>query len=180
MATRLFLGIDPGVHGAVACFHSRRGLKPPEIIDTPNLKVNKKTISDISGMADLIAKYNPDLYSNLEVFVIIEHVHAMPGQGVVSTGNLLKNFGIWLGLLAGITSEKFRYVEISPVKWKKHYDLLKLPKEAAIERAMEYWPGIDLLRPTPKGKKKKPAHDRADAALMAGFVRENYRSLFKL
>ena len=138
------------------------------------------TTTDAIAMAGLLEKYNPAAYRSVEIFAAIENVHAFPGQGAVSTGNLLKNFGIWLGLLSAMRSERFRFVEVSPMKWKKHYNLIGQPKEQAIELAEELWPGIDLLRPTPKGAKRKPAHDRADAALLAGFLRENYETLFKL
>ena len=55
---------------------------------------------------------------------IIEQVHSMPRDGVVSAFSFGRNYGTWLGILAALDIST---VHVSPQKWQKYYG--KLPKE---------------------------------------------------
>jgi len=174
---KLFLGIDPGLHGALACFSTIRGRRSPDIFDTPYLLKNKKKHSDVRGMAEILQKYNPELFVDVRVYAAIEEVHTMPKQGVSSSGKFMHNFGIWLGLLECLWGGNFDYRTVTPQQWKKYYGLNGKPKDMALDVAKELWPGIDLLRPTPGGTKLNPCVDRADAALIANYIREQHKTM---
>jgi crossover junction endodeoxyribonuclease RuvC len=81
----------------------------------------------------------------------------MPKQGVASSFDFGKSYGIVLGVLAGA---RVHVEHVSPQRWKR---AMRLPadKEACRLRAIDRWPGQSHLF-----KLKKHA-DRAEAALIA-------------
>lgn len=88
----IFLGIDPGLDGGVA------------IIDDDGLLTLYKTPViggkeyDIRGMSEILEKGT----TARSAFAVIENQISMPGQGLTSTLQTGKGFGIWLGLLSGL------------------------------------------------------------------------------
>ena len=112
-------------------------------------------------MADLI-----DMISSKNTTAIIEKVHSMPKQGVVSTFKFGNNFGQWQGILSSMC---IPYIEVSPQKWMKMYQ--PLPKEKGDRKrklkeiAIEYHPEI------------KVTLDTADAIVMAYYLKETNENL---
>jgi crossover junction endodeoxyribonuclease RuvC len=95
--------------------------------------------------------------------VVIEAVHAMPGQGVVSMFNFGQAFGIAQG--AVWTSCNLPVTFVSPQKWQNYYRAaFNVPKGEQFDSrtiAVHLFPEqMDLFR-------RKKDHNTADAALMA-------------
>ena len=100
--------------------------------------------------------------------VIIEQVSAMPGQGVTS----MFNFGQSYGVLKGIFSAMQIPMDfVSPVKWKKYYNLINTQKDSSRTKAIEFFPYISA-----KLSRKKDAN-KADAILIASFYYQNQKKL---
>lgn len=93
-------------------------------------------------------------------FCVVEHVGAMPGQGVSSCFSFGRNFGFILGLL---TAFRIPYELVRPQKWKREFSCTS-DKNTSIEVAQRLYPGVDLRR-TPKCV--KPHDGICEALLMA-------------
>jgi crossover junction endodeoxyribonuclease RuvC len=93
---------------------------------------------------------------------VIEHVSAMPGQGVVSMFSFGQNFGWWLGMLEAFNVPT---ILVRPQAWQK---ALGVPKKAAktdkpsLDVARRLFPSVDLHR--------KKDHGKADALLLAYYA----------
>ncbi len=99
------VGIDPGKKGGAALLEVGTG----ELIDCFPFRTLDMAAD---GFAEWRAKYSI-------VQVLIEHVHAYPGQGVVSAFTFGDNFGGWKGILAAnkYRGQKLKFVE--PRTWQK-------------------------------------------------------------
>jgi crossover junction endodeoxyribonuclease RuvC len=157
------VGIDPGASGAVAIIKSDGSVI---FWDTPvvQIKSGKKTRTEMN--AALAAMILSDLRDEKDsVFVTIEKVGAMPGQGVTSMFSFGKNFGTWLGILAAL---KLPYQQVSPISWKKReMAYMGKDKDASRVKAMQLFPNAqrDLYL--------KKHHGRADALLLADYGRKS-------
>lgn len=147
-----FIGIDPGVSGAIASI-SPTGI---QFIDCPIIKVSGKTKPNPTLMASELKRLITS-----DSIIIIEAVHALPGQGVTSMFSFGMGYGVWLGIIAALAVP----VEfVSPQTWKKHYSLGS-DKEASRGKALQLFPSqADEL-------KLKKHHGRAEALLLAEFLR---------
>ena len=74
---------------------------------------------------------------NQDVRVVIEHVSAMPGQGVTSMFNFGQSFGIIKGICAAMQLSMYF---VRPAKWKKYFNLINSEKDASRTRAIEIFP----------------------------------------
>jgi len=158
MKTDYIIGMDPGYGGAFATLHYE---KLYAVLDMPIIKVNGKTRLNIPA----IKIYLQEMHSD-SVTVIIEDVHAMPGQGVTS----MFNFGFQLGALhAVVVGMGWNLETATPQSWKKEFGLIGRDKEAALGKAISLFPEWrhDFARKKDIG--------RADAALIAyyGYLRSN-------
>ena len=149
------IGIDPGFKGGVALFEDKKCLEafPMPLYETEN---GKNTVD-----CKLLSKYIRE--NNVEI-IIIELVHTMPGQGVASSGNFMKNFGKILGMAEGLG---IKTILISPQKWKKLLlkdDYVHDMKQGAIDFCQKLFPHISLL-PT---KRSKVPHDGISDAVCIG------------
>ncbi len=161
MASKTFIGIDPGLTGAVAIIKENDIL----LIDTPVLTVQSgkgnKRVLDVHGMADLLREHE-----GTDCMVLLEKVHAMPKQGVTSMFTFGQGYGIWQGLLV---YGQLPHDLITPQAWKKAM-LAGAPKEkdAARIKAMNLFPQVaDQLR-------RKKDIGRADALLIAECCRRTH------
>lgn len=102
-----------------------------------------------------------------EYLVMMEHVHAMPGQGSVSMFNFGVNYGILQGLLAGL---QMLYKEVTPGVWKGHFHL-DSDKAKSIELARNLYPTANLKR---TDKSRTLDHNRAEALLIAEYSRQMF------
>ena len=82
----------------------------------------------------------------------------MPGQGVTSMFNFGQSFGVIKGICAAL-GLPIHFVR--PMKWKKHFNLIKTNKDASRTKVIEIYPEISS-----KLHRKKDSN-RADAILIA-------------
>jgi hypothetical protein len=148
----MYIGIDPGLSGALAIIDHAGALVA--LTDTPTLtlKVARgvKQFYDVPGMCGLLVPY-----AGAGLHVIIEEAQAMPGQGVRSMFTTGYGYGLWLGILAAL---QVPYTPVRPSIWKRSLGLGK-DKEASRLRAMQLYPSADL--------RLRKHHGRAEALLLA-------------
>ena len=155
----IIIGIDPGVSGAICILTDG---KITEIYEMPTMIDGKKNKKQVNG-AEVTNIINKELVNEKDVNVVIEHVSAMPGQGVTSMFNFGQSFGVLKGICAAL---KLPVHFIRPVKWKKHFNLINTEKDASRTKVIEVFPYISS-----KISKKKDAN-KADAILIARFFHE--------
>ena len=155
----IIIGIDPGVSGAICILTDG---KITEIYEMPTMIDGKKNKKQVNG-AEVTNIINKELVNEKDINVVIEHVSAMPGQGVTSMFNFGQSFGVLKGICAAL---KLPVHFIRPVKWKKHFNLINTEKDASRTRVIEVFPYISS-----KISKKKDAN-KADAILIARFFHE--------
>ena len=115
----VILGIDPGLHGALAFVELVGGTPRVEVVDMPIVakQVNgmRRSRIDKPALADLIASRVHTLRC-----VVIEDVHALPKDGPVQAFT----FGYGLGLLHGICQVyDLSVINVPPGLWKSKYGL---------------------------------------------------------
>ena len=166
---RFFIGIDPGMQGAVAMIDSRGNVV--SVQDTPVLIVKKgkgsRTKYVESQMATILNNMRFTSGVPGEIEAIIENVHAMPKQGVTSSFSFGVGFGIWIGILAAL---RIPYRKVEPTVWKKAVGISAgSSKNASIIRAQQMFPGVSFR----KDKGRVDTLDgRADALLLAEYLRK--------
>ncbi len=155
----LFIGIDPGFDGAVAVLDDDGPVVA--VCDTPTLVVTgagdkSKRVYNVSAMLDILAPY-----AGIPARVMLEQVHAMPGQGVRSMFVFGEGLGLWQGILAAL---QIPYEMVPPRRWQSILlHGMGKGKDAARVKAMRLFPTVDLSL-------KKHA-GRADAILLAEYSR---------
>ena len=155
----IIIGIDPGVSGAICILTNG---KITEIYEMPTMIDGKKNKKQVNG-AEVTNIINKELVNEKDINVVIEHVSAMPGQGVTSMFNFGQSFGVLKGICAAL---KLPVHFIRPVKWKKYFNLINTEKDASRTKVIEVFPYISS-----KISKKKDAN-KADAILIARFFHE--------
>lgn len=141
----IYIGIDPGKTGALAIIH-------------------KDQIK--------IAPYDPRVYiAALNTFACrddsiccLEHVSAMPGQGVTSMFHFGENFGWIQGVLEAFG---IRYELVRPQKWKKEFSITG-NKNSSIAVCKRLFPDVSLRR---TDKCRKDDDNMAEALLLAEYAR---------
>lgn len=166
--THVYMGIDPGLTGAVASFCLG---EEPLVEDTPVGTVGSKRKQKKQylphEMADLICDHFirltglPFSMAPRHMSVAIEAVHAMPGQGVTSTYSIGLGMGLWLGILSTLGVP---YELVTPQRWKQvMMHGMQKEKEASRLRAQQLFPQL-------RGQLNlKKHHGRADALLIAQY-----------
>lgn len=125
-------GIDPGTKGGWAVLDCTLEPRIHAVGRMPVLKLGSKTIVDAQTLHNRISAAN--------AFIVIEQVHAMPGQGVSSTFT----FGAAYGAAHAVAQLAARRVErVTPQTWKKHFQI-GADKRAALDRAATTLP-TDLM-----------------------------------
>ena len=160
----LIIGIDPGIKGAICILKDGNIL---DVFDMPIMPVGKKNKSQVNGsqIYNEIQKaiLNED---KKDIKVVIEQVSAMPGQGVTSMFNFGQSFGVLKGIFSAM---QIPMDFVSPVKWKKYYNLINTHKDSSRTKAIEFFPYISS-----KLSRKKDAN-KADAILIASFYYQNQK-----
>ena len=153
-----YIGIDPGQTGGLALVGAQGGLH--EVIRMPAID------SEVDGasVARKIKSWSGYPQGEDDVKVIIEQVHAMPGQGVSSTFKFGKSFGIIIGCVQTLGLPLHR---VTPQKWKKEFVLIGKDKDASRHTATEMWPHLA------QEWKFKKDNGLTDAALLAEYGRRN-------
>ena len=155
----IIIGIDPGINGAISIIENKKIL---EVYDTPTMidgKKNKRQINSAQVTNIIKERLNKDK----EVVVVVEQVHAMPGQGVTSMFNFGQSFGVIKGICAALSLPIYF---VRPSKWKKYFNLIKTNKDASRTKVIEAYPEISS-----KLHRKKDSN-RADAILIALYFQD--------
>ena len=160
----LIIGIDPGISGAI-CFFENGEIK--DIIDMPVMAEGKKNKRQVNGSQlynEIVIRIKK--FSKNDIFVVVEQVSAMPGQGVTSMFNFGQSFGVIKGICSAM---QLPIYFVRPAKWKKHFNLLKTEKDASRSKVIEIFPYISS-----KLSRKKDSN-KADAILLASYFENNYK-----
>ena len=169
----IIFGIDPGVSGAICVLKDRKVINVHEMPTMIDGKKNKKQVNGAEVTNIFLQEINNLKSSEGEstdkdkfeesVKVVVEHVTAMPGQGVTSMFNFGQSFGVIKGICAAL---KLPIYFVRPTKWKKHFNLIKTNKDASRTKVIEIYPNISS-----KLSRKKDSN-KADAILIARYFNE--------
>lgn len=164
----IYLGIDPGKHGAVVVLDADGALLSWHDTPTRTTGYTAAGTEQIAqcelGTAEMLRGIvGAALKSGLDVRAAIERVGAMPHEGAVGAFSFGQSVGIWLGVLAALGVP---CVGVAPATW--HRQMLSgaigpRPKDRSIAVARLRWPTMPLNR--------KADADRADAAHIADWGR---------
>ncbi|MDC3014857.1 crossover junction endodeoxyribonuclease [Candidatus Pelagibacter sp.] len=160
----LIIGIDPGISGSICFLDNGKIL---DVIEMPIMTDGKKNKKQVNGsqVYNEITKRIKQFEKN-QIRVVIEHVSAMPGQGVTSMFNFGQSFGILKGIC---TAMQLPMYFVRPAKWKKYFNLLNSEKDASRTRAIEIFPYFSSQL------SRKKDSNKADAILIASFYYETYK-----
>ena len=160
----LIIGIDPGISGSICFLDNGKIL---DVIEMPIMTDGKKNKKQINGsqVYNEISERIKQFEKN-QIRVVIEHVSAMPGQGVTSMFNFGQSFGILKGIC---TAMQLPMYFVRPAKWKKYFNLLNSEKDASRTRAIEIFPYFSSQL------SRKKDSNKADAILIASFYHETYK-----
>ena len=149
-ADTVYVGIDPGSKGAIAVIAG-------DLILIEDMPTAEKAL-------EIFRKPQP-----WDCRVALEQVHPLPGQSCIASFTYGQNF-----LLAFLISLWYNSnpVMVSPMRWKKYYGLKKEPNETkteykrkSVEKARELFPqATELLKYSKDG--------RAEALLIANWLKE--------
>ena len=149
----IYIGVDPGKNGGIACISD-----------------DKNSCEAFPYSDDVLINYLGFVYTQGwqgSVICYLEHVHAMPKQGVSSTFKFGVNFGFIQGVLKAYG---IPYELVPPQKWKKEFSVTS-DKNTSIEVAKRLFPQVNL-KATARCKKD---HDGiAEALLIAEYGRRHY------
>jgi len=161
---KYYLGIDPGLSGALAFYDPLNDEMQVFDMPTHDIETNnsKRRKIDLHGLASLTRKFAPDLNR-----AIIEDVGAMPGQGVTS----MFSFGFSAGCAQmALAAMQIRFETVQPRKWKQAMGLKK-DKDESRRLASRLMPKHSHWWMLKK-------HDgRAEAALLAYYLFQQEKSI---
>ncbi len=160
----LIIGIDPGISGSICFFEDGKIL---DVVEMPIMTDGKKNKKQVNGsqIYNEISKRIRQI-DKKDIKVIIEHVSAMPGQGVTSMFNFGQSFGILKGVCAAMQLSMYF---VRPAKWKKYFNLINSEKDASRTKAIEIFPYFS------SNLAKKKDINKADAILIASYYYETFK-----
>lgn len=147
------IGIDPGLRGAIAMFDGTDLF----VEDMPIVEADKRG-NDLNydGLRDLFQV----VFAGAD-HAFIEHVGAMPKQGVSSMFKFGKVYG---GVIMAVSYAEIPRTFIAPTKWKIELGLTS-NKERSRKRALECFPKYSHLFA------RKKDDGRSEASLLARYGR---------
>lgn len=165
-----FIAIDPGVSGAIAILEDDA---PPRFYDLPIIRRNltKRTHTRLDGAAllEILRKETEVLYQYRLCAIGVEVLHAFPVNGKLSIFSMGHSMGVIESVLDIMrrSHPKLIIMDLFPTEWKKFHGLKKATKEDSRQLALK------LLRHDvhPDRLRRKCDHNRAEAALMALYMR---------
>ena|SRR5271165_4412275 len=110
----IYIGIDPGLNGAIGVLSEISPYWRSEVHDTPTMVVSgtkDKRVYNVPAMAALLKPFK-----GADALVVLEAVHSMPKQGVSSSFSFGEGFGMWKGIIAAY---ELPLELVSPQRWKK-------------------------------------------------------------
>ena len=146
------VGIDPGLSGAIA--HMYDGViitADMPIFEVIKAKKKQREV-DAVQLSTIIANFNPAM-------IVLEKVHAMPGQGVTSMFNFGRAFGAVEGVVGAL---RIPITHVTPQRWKS---ALRLSSDKGMSRRL-----ATQLFPASADQWTRVKDDgRAEAALLAWY-----------
>lgn len=91
-----FIGIDSGLSGAISVLDKNGDLY--DLIKVPLEKIEDQSLKHWYDKRKLFNYFNQ--FKNNESKVVLEMQQVMQGQGIVSSGRIMRGFGLYEGLLA--------------------------------------------------------------------------------
>lgn len=161
----IYLGIDPGLTGAIAAICARRGYCGVADIPTaPNGQRNgsMRRHVDVAGLAAWYQGFRRVIGAAEEggVVVCMERPIPMPSLPAQTIASQFDTLGALRGFFGGRGAE---VILVEPARWKRRYGL-RSDKEASRECALRLYPrAADLLA-------RKRDHNRAEAILLADWL----------
>lgn len=151
-----WVGVDPGKNGGIAIIKGNSmGDESVKVYRCPDNVLDLGYILTSNGLGVMRKE---------ELHVLIEHVHAFPGQGVVSTFSFGRNLGWWEGAFGSLDLE---HDFVAPKKWMSYYSTT--PGMSKRERK-RFLRGIaERLFPN-----VKMTFNISDALLIANYCKEIY------
>ena len=140
----VYIGVDPGKRGSMALLDGG--------------KVSVYPFSEDAYIA-VLGAVDPH-----DAVCCLEHVGAMPGQGVTSMFHFGENFGFIQGVLRAY---HIPFELVRPQKWKKEFSITG-DKNSSIQVCKRLFPEVSLL---PTAKCRKESADLAEAILMCEYAR---------
>lgn len=152
----IYIGIDPGLSGAIAVFDMENGHL--SVLDMPTVEIirngKKKREVNAQMLATIMRNVDGDARA------VMERVGAMSKQGVTSVFSFGRSAGIVEGVLAALMIPT---TIVTPQTWQKAASV-RGGKDGSRQRAAELFPNYAGLFA------RKKDDGRADAALMAWFA----------
>ena len=157
----IIFGIDPGISGAISVLENKKVI---EVFEMPTMIDGKKNKKQVNGsQVTNIIKEKLNENKEKEIAVVVEHVNAMPGQGVTSMFNFGQSFGVIKGICSALSLPIYF---VRPTKWKKYFNLIKTNKDASRTKVIQIYPQI-----SDKISRKKDSN-KADAILIARYFND--------
>ena len=94
----LVIGIDPGISGSICFFQDGKII---DVVEMPTMIEGKKNKKQVNG-SQVTNIIKEKLNQTKEIIVVVEHVNAMPGQGVTSMFNFGQSFGVIKGICSAL------------------------------------------------------------------------------
>lgn len=163
---RAFIGIDPGLGGALALINHNGVLC--DVQDMPTMARSGgfvKNQIDAGRLYAMLSHWASESGGREEVVICIENMRAMPKQGRSSVFSM----GLSAGLIEGVVaSHRYPHYLIDPTVWKKHFQLTGKDKDMSVTLAKRLYPGTSYFD-------RKKDHDRAEAVLLARYIFEEVK-----
>lgn len=148
---KIYIGIDPGKNGALAII---RESKKVSLVDF-----------DLKAYINLLSYFK----KSYDMFIGIEKVHAMPGEGVKSSFSFGERVGELKGILSTLDFDN-NIEWIQPQTWQKHINTdSNRGKKAIADSLLSLYPSADLYGP--RGGLKD---GRSDALGIANYIYQKY------
>jgi Holliday junction resolvasome RuvABC endonuclease subunit len=159
------IGIDPGLGGALALYHTATTDEWVITYDMPTIKVGRKRHPNVPEIISILEGWAQE-YGPLDA--ALEHVSSSPQMGVTSAFTFGEGFGV---LEAAVIAVGHRLHLVRPAAWKRAMRLTA-DKHAARRAATERWPSQwELFQ-------RVRDDGRAEAAMLAAWMRRETSMIF--
>ena len=162
-----FIGIDPGMTGALVCLDNAGNIR--RMIVMPTMKVGAKNKLDPKA----ITKWIKNCYTEEEVrMVAIEEQRAMHKQGVTSTFTTGRGYGILEGIVSAL---ELPYEIVRPTDWQREM-FRGLPKGKGKDHSKRIAQQLFPKETFKKSERCTNIHDGlTDACLLAEYIRRKLK-----
>lgn len=155
----IYIGIDPGLDGAIAIFNEPADTLIVHDMPTYEVTKNGKKRREVNAQEVANILRCGDV-RQIKRKLIIELSGARPGDGAIQAHRTGVNWGVVYGVVVALN---ISHSVVSPQAWKKAMKATA-DKDLSRRRACEEWPDY-----TNQFSRKKD-HGRAEAALMAKYA----------